>query len=216
MGLNLCIVFFQLWNKCPTTIDRLVSMGLGRWPLAVSSQTEGSSVGTFAAQLYVSCAVFFHACCCKSHVANWLCCGLSLGSLTICQCMATPGIISAFWTRIWWEGSKLSAQSCTVTFSLRSLQHYCVMVSLRWAKLGRPTWLISGNRKGVMWCDMHAVHIWLCLKFCFFKVLRTHTHGSSRWCGHDFHTHGSKLQTIMVWEREGVYTTQGVYTTNVT
>lgn len=101
MGLNLCIVFFQLWNKCPTTIDRLVSMGLGRWPLAVSSQTEGSSVGTFAARLYVSCAVFFHACCCKSHVANWLCCGLSLGSLTICQCMATPVIISAFWTRIW-------------------------------------------------------------------------------------------------------------------
>ena len=29
MGLNLRIVFFQLWNKCPTTIDRLVSMGLG-------------------------------------------------------------------------------------------------------------------------------------------------------------------------------------------
>ena len=68
----------------------------------------------------------------------------------------------------------------TVTFSLRSLQHYCVMVSLRWAKLGRPTWLISGNRKGVMWCDMHAVHIWLCLIVLFFKVLRTHTHGSSR------------------------------------
>ena len=37
----------------------------------------------------------------------------------------------------------------------------------------------------------------------FFKVLRTHTHGSSRWCGHDFHTHGSKLQTIMFGKERG-------------
>ena len=140
MGLNLCIVFFQLWNKCPTTIDRLCLYG--PWTLAACCF---KSDRRFISWNICSSAVCILRCVFPCVLLQEPCCKLALlwlklgildylpvhGNPRYYQCLLDEDMVRRI--------KAICTKLHTVTFSLRSLQHYCVMVSLRWAKLGRPT-----------------------------------------------------------------------------